>query len=591
MKRHPSSPFFAHAFPRRKRGGIVAVLLILIIGAAVICGSYYASTLKGSRERVDETFAQKIDGEKAMQRKQESENLEARFNSVHEIKREKITSADIDVYEQAVTAYEQYLAFSGIDTRTNLRLDKMRRKLHSLRADKIRENTLKLEKEAEKLADANKHAEAEKLFRQAAEQERRIETQYALADKRNHARTVQLQNRMLAMQSIPLLAKAEKLEKEGTAALEKNDWKNANRLLREALKIRNLLWNDYRLIVPADSKRIAKLNQLIETVDSSADYEDVERLRQEALHAESIHDWKLALSAWDKAYRLQRLLEKNFPRSKFATEKRRLELEESLANTGARADFITFQENMETIRKAIREHKTDNVPFLAHRNTIIAARILEKYPRSTLITQDLQKDLAYINVKSRNIPQIQKALFDLLIPIPGYDAEKIKMMKTEVSQALYTFVAGNNPSADTTQNNAPVESVSYEDVQSFCKNLSLIIGYDVRPPSLEEFLAAAGTFDATKISDQAWTLGNSEAKIHRCASKAANDAGFYDLYGNVSEWIFEPVRKDDISGTAVGGDCQFPEALLQKEHIQKTMLKEKSRLRGFRVIVDFSKPI
>lgn len=569
----------------------MAILLILIVGAAVICGSYYASKLKGSRERVDETFALQVDGEKAQQRRRESENLEARFNSVHEIKRDKITAEDIDVYEEAVKAYEQYLAYSGLDARINFRLDKMRRKLHSLRADKIRENTLKLEKEAELLASAEKYAEAEKLFRNAAEQERRIETQYALADKRNRARTLHLQNRMLGMQAIPLLAKAEDFEKRGTEALEKSEWKTANRFLRDALKIRNLLWTDYRLIVPADSRRIAVLNQLVETVDSSADFEDVEKLRKEAVAAEAKHDWKAALEAWEKACRLQQQIEKNFPRSRFASEKRRIELEEALANTGARAEFLEFQKNMQAIRERIRTRQTEEIPFLARSTAVIAARIQEKYPRSTLISKDVQKDLAYLNVKSRDIAQIQKAFFDLLIPVPGIPADKIKMMKTEVSQALYTFVVGNNPSADTSQVGAPVESVSYEDVQAFCRDLSVIVGYYVRPPSLEEFQAALGEFDAEKIQDQAWILGNSEAKIHRCGTKEPNAAGFYDLYGNVSEWIYDADPEDEISGTAVGGDCQFLEELLQKEHIQKAMLKEKSRLRGFRVLVDFSRPL
>lgn len=580
-----------HAYSRRKRGGALAFILIVLVGIAVVFGSYYASSLKGSRERTDEDYVVKIDGEKALQRKRESENFEAQFNSVHEIKRDKITATDVDIYEKAVNAYEQYLAYSGIDTRVNLRLDKMRRKLHSLRADKIREYTQEAERKAELFADQKNYAEAEKLFRDAAEHERRIETQYALADKRNHARTVHLQNRMLAMQAIPMTARAEELEKRGTEALEKSEWKNANRLLRDALKLRNRLWTDYRAVVPADSRRIANLNRLIETVESSTDFEAVEKFRQTAEQAEAAHDWKTAHDAWDKAYRRQLLIEKNFPRSRFADAENRKSLEESLANTGARPDFLAFQENMKTIREAIRSRQTENVPFLARSNAVIAARIQEKFPRSTLITPELQNTLAYLNIKGRDIAQIQNAVFALLLPVPGTPDSTIKMMKTEVSQALYTFVVGNNPSAAANESAAPVESVSYEDVEKFCNELGIIVGYRVRPPTLDEFVAAAGTFDETKIDEQAWTLGNSEAHIHRCASKAPNAAGFYDLYGNVSEWIFEENKADSISGTAVGGDCQFPEKLLQKEHIQKAMLKEKSRLRGFRVVIDFSCPL
>lgn len=586
-----SSSFrFFKNVPHRKFGGILPFVLFVIVGVAVVFCAYYASGLKGSKERADDAFATEIDGDKALQCKQEFEALEARFNSIHEIKRDKITSEDIDIYDKAVTAFAQYLAYSGIDSRVNLRLDKMRRKLHSLRADKIREHTLAIEAAAEKLADEKKYSEAEKLFREAAEHERRIETQFASADKRNHARTVGLHNRMLAMQAIPMMAQADELEREGTEALDARNWRLANQKLRAALKIQNRLWADYRAVIPADSQRIARLNRLVETVESSTDYEEVEALKKAAEAAEANRDWKAAAEIWDKAYRRQEFLEKNFPRSEFAVPERLKMLGEALANTAARPDFLEFLENMEKIQSAIRSRNTEGIPVLARKNAVIAARLRERFPENTLLSGRIQDMLAYLDLKSRDIPQIQSAFFALLNPIPGVPAERTQMMKTEVSQALYTFVVGNNPSADSANSDFPVESVSYEDVEVFCRRLGVIVGYRVRPPSMEEFLAAAGTPDAEKIDAQAWVLGNSGAQVHPCASKSANAAGFFDLYGNVSEWIYEERKAGEIAGTSAGGDCQFPQELLAEEHVQKSMLKEKSRLRGFRVVVDFGTP-
>lgn len=581
---------FSEHTSSRKPGSVLPYILFIFVGVAVVFAAYYASGLKGSNERVGEAFATEVDGAKAQQFRQEFEALEARFNSVHEIKRTKISSEDIDIYDKAVSAFEQYLVYSGIDSRVNLRLDKMRRKLHSLRADKIREHTLKIEAEAEKLADAKQYAEAEKLFREAAEHERRIETQFASADKRNHARTVNLHNRMLAMQAIPMMAQADALENEGLEALNAQNWRLANQKLRAALKIQNRLWADYRAVIPADSQRIARLNQFVETVESSTDYEEIEALRKSAETAEANHDWKTAAEIWDKAYRRQELLQKNFPRSQFASSERLKLLGEALANTAARPDFLEFCRNMDEIRQAIRSRRTETVPVLARKNAVIAARLHERFPHNTLLSGKVRDMLAYLDIKSRDIPQIQNAFFGLLIPIPGIPETQSKMMKTEVSQALYTFVVGNNPSANAASSDLPVESVSYEDVETFCRRLGAIIGHRVRPPSMEEFLAATGTFDGEKIETEAWTLENSGAQIHPCASKTANSSGFFDLYGNVSEWIYENRKSGEIAGTAVGGDCQFPRELLSQEHVQKSILKEKSRLRGFRVVVDFNVP-
>ncbi len=40
-----------------------------------------------------------------------------------------------------------------------------------------------------------------------------------------------------------------------------------------------------------------------------------------------------------------------------------------------------------------------------------------------------------------------------------------------------------------------------------------------------------------------------------------------------------------------GGDCQSLIEMLEKNKIEKALYNEKSRIRGFRVVVDFSKPI
>lgn len=581
---------FSKINPRRKHGGILPFVLLIIVGVAVVFSAYYASTLKGSNARVGEGFATEIDGDKALRYKQDFETLEARFNSIHEIKRDKISSEDIDVYDKAVNAFEQYLLYSGIDSRVNLRLDKMRRKLHSLRADKIREHTIDVEARAEELADAKQYAEAEKLFREAAEHERRIETQFASADKRNHARTVGLHNRMLAMQAIPMMAEADELEKEGVAALDAQNWRLANQKLRAALKVQNRLWSDYRAVIPADSRRIATLNRLVETVESSTDYEEVEALRKAAEEAEEKHDWDTAAEIWDKAYRRQEFLQNNFPRSKFAAPERLKNLGEALANTAARPLFLEFRGNMGKIREAIRSRKTENVPILARKNAVIAARLREQFPNNTLLSKRTVEMLAYLDLKSRDIPQIQQAFFTSLNPIPGVSETQRQMTKTEVSQALYTFVAGNNPSANSANPAFPVESISYADVEMFCRRLGAIVGYRVRPPSMEEFRAAAGVPQPEKIDAQAWTLANSSTQIHPCASKEPNEHGFFDLYGNVSEWIHEERTPNEIAGIAVGGDCQTPKELLVEEHAQKSMLKEKSRLRGFRVVIDFDRP-
>ncbi len=592
-KKHTKkSLIFGENINGKKRGGIGAVLFILIIGAAIIFGAYYAATTSGSRERLNENFTNEIDTEKAIAFLKESEELESKFNSIHAVKKDKISSEDIGIYEKAISAYEKYMKFAGIDGSVNVRADKMRVRVHSLRAEKARERSSELEAEADKLFSAKKYGEAAKKYKEAYELEDLIEKKYRLSGKANAGRVLSLKNRMQIVHSIPRRERAEKLEKEGTEALEKREWEIANSKLREALKIQQDLWNNYRIAVVNGSEKIANLNGLVETAASSVYLVRQEAAEKIAENAEKDEDFQGAKVAWEKALDEFSALEKNYPRSKFASKKNRERFLQKIANADAFPSFLELKKIVREIQEEIISGTIENIPLLARKAVMSAAKISEDFPGNTLVPEDLKKMLAFLDVKSNGIAQIQKPFLEKLLPIPGIPENEKKMLATEISQAFFSFVMGENPSADKESLNAPVESVSYSDAEKFAQNLSLICGYEVRLPTGAEYEAALGDFVPEEILEEAWTLENSGAKIHDCATKKANKNGFFDLIGNVSEWIYiVPGEKKRMGREVFGGDCQSLIEMLEKNKIEKAWYNEKSRIRGFRVVVDFSKPI
>ena len=121
--------------------------------------------------------------------------------------------------------------------------------------------------------------------------------------------------------------------------------------------------------------------------------------------------------------------------------------------------------------------------------------------------------------------------------------------QTEVTQALWTAVMGDNPS-DFKGDNLPVEQVSWDDCQTFIKKLNSLlsnqlVGKHFALPTEAQWEVAARGGKQSKgykyagsynIDDVAWYDNNSGDMSHPVAQKQPNELGLYDMSGNVCEW-------------------------------------------------------
>ena len=578
---------------RSKCGGILGPIVFLLIAGIALGIFYFASLSKGSREEYAETREVSPDSAEAEKKLSEARASESQFNAIHEFKKDQITSEDIDIYEKAVTAYSDYLAYAGAAASYNPKYEQMRKHLHNLRADFLRKHSARLEQEAETLASEKKYPEAERLFADAASIEYRITKEYPLADKKNHARANALDIRAKTMHAIPLQMRARLLEEEGEAALNAGHWPKANSRLSEALVIEKELWTNYRNVIVSNSVRIQRLGDLIATVNSAPEYERREQQSSEARQAEARNDWEAAARAWEGALVAHKTIIQNFPRSLYAGESVREEIAANLDNARAHPEFQKLLEDHAQMTRDVRSRNSERVPQIAKQALRRAERIRRDWPSNTLISDDFLNELRYMDLKAPAIPGVQSNLFKLLLPVPGSSAN-VRMMKTEVSQALYTFIMPFNPSALKNMEH-PVESVDYNDANEFCRRLSLLLGLPVRLPTQAEFLAAAGTTTPDTVSAQAWLIENSSGAVHAVGRREANVAGFFDLYGNVAEWvsasetIAEP--RKEFEEFIAGGDCQTPSYSFPADIFKKVARTEKSRTRGFRVIVELDESV
>ena len=172
-----------------------------------------------------------------------------------------------------------------------------------------------------------------------------------------------------------------------------------------------------------------------------------------------------------------------------------------------------------------------------------------------------------------------------MIEIPDAD---FKIGKYPVTQSQYQDVMGTNPSYFMNNPQNPVEQISWEDAQVFCKKLSQITGKTYRLPTEAEweYACRASTTtcfyfgdDASQLGDYAWYWGNSEGTTHPVGQKKPNAWGLFDMHGNVWEWTEE----GSVRGGSWGNDPNGCRSAIRSNYNRRD---DRDLNIGFRVVCD-----
>lgn len=185
----------------------------------------------------------------------------------------------------------------------------------------------------------------------------------------------------------------------------------------------------------------------------------------------------------------------------------------------------------------------------------------------------------------------KNALKPVMIYVPCANApaslniEPYEISETELSRELYALIRGTE--LYQPEGNLPVEGVSWYEAVELCNLLSFMYGYTpcyslggktnpdewknddglawkkikcdftadgYRLPTETEWnYAAESGKTGRKLLSECWYSENSGGRCHAVLSKAMNSLGIYNMLGNVQEWCWESVAKNNPEKVLKGG--------------------------------------
>ena len=556
-------------------------LLIVGLAAGVLVGFWFLSQL-GPRDvdfRDFKTNTVVPESVKALQ--QESVELETQFEEILAFRDAR--PEDIALLKQALDKQKDYLqAITGVDSEGYTRQVNLEERYQNLAADVLRQESLDLELKAEALAASEDYEKARALYREAYKKQQNINETYPISAAYNVGRATRLARQARYLTAEPLLQRSLAFEKEADLLIEAKEWVQAEERLQQAIDLQDKLNREYRGTNQASVSRLEQLRVKLVGIRSGQSYMEVQRVAQLADASRAANENPEAAALYQEAARLQRQLNEAYRDSPYASSERVSEYQRKSQTAESFQLGLEIERNHDWMQTLLSDRRTYEAAEL-----IVALRrdikqMQEAFPRSSLNDEDLELKVRYLNLVQNDLGFIQDRIYDALLPVP--EAEAWQMLRTEVPQALYALIMGTNPSRNK-GDLRPVDSVSWIEAKNFCERLSWILGKPVRLPTENEFRQALGPLRYMVLENHVWSVSDSEGVPQDVGTKEVFARGFYDLLGNVSEWLESIDRFETENARHIGGHAQDRLESIFTVPLREAPRGERNRLAGFRVVV------
>ena len=510
-----------------------------------------------------------------------SVDFENAFEEIATLK--KIPEEDYDLLLNAIKYQKQYIAqLPYYSKEEEGRLKDLEKRYDQVASEPYFEKSLEFELESKLLYKAEDFDMALSTIKQAIKFQYDINELFPLSPRRDLNRLAQLNRQRNYLEAYPLYCNLLEFEAKADALSQEGEWEAAAEQIEGAIDLQFILNSEYRGSKLSDSQRLADLKRRYIQFKSERAYQAIESTIAAADKFIDRQEYLPASALYEEAMLSQRKLNELYPEGPYSSEDSVINLirrSQTAASYQLGNDIISLELQIDDDLRN-RNHVAAQEKVLRASNAI--SKMKEEFPKSSYNDDSLDLKIRYLNLIRNDIGFLQDRTYDMLLPVPGH--EEIQMLKTEVTQALYATIIGVNPSR-TIGDFKPVESVSWAEANEFCKRLTWVIGQTVRLPKEFEFRAALGKLRYVKLENHVISR-EEKTGLSDVASKDALNNGYQDLLGNLSEWLSSLYAYEDEPVSHIGGHFGDSYEVIYGVPKRTTNRNERSRLVGFRFVVE-----
>jgi len=462
-------------------------------------------------------------------------------------------------------------------------MDRLLLKRDSFAGRILAQQSLEAEARARSLLAAEDYEGAIAAYGEAVRLQARVNDDHALSQQKSIARLRSLEKARDEIQAIPLNREVESLVERARADAAAGNFVTAGEWIGNAIDIQRRINREFRQTKFASQFKLQNLER--EQIDYRAGelQREINEATGTAALAETDERYDDAAAAYLRAFNAQKRINRDFPRSSFASEQKLETLEAARQTAQSRRLIAQIGDLEAALLQALRSRDAPSIARTVADYYRARQSLQENFPKSRFADPAGFERARFLYGVIDVIPSVQAVVDAGVLAVPEHGG--IQMFNTEVNQLFYQRVTGSNP-ASVKGDLLPVESVSWQEAVAFCRQLGWILGCPVRLPTRAEATAALG--DPTYINTErmAWNSVNSARSAQAVATVDPVPSGFFDLLGNVAEWLDDPDAPSADEALVFGGSARDNPAQLERVPVVPAAKSDRNRFTGFRFVLD-----